>query len=393
MSDPWLTIIGIGEDGHAGLSDASREALAGAEIIFGGPRHLELAGAGGRGRPWPVPFDIDPVLAEKGRNVVVLTSGDPFWFGAGGRIADHLPGAEYRTLPAPSVFSLAAAHLGWPIQRSTCLGLHAAPFERLVPVLHPGARIIATVRDAAAPAALAAWLVGQGFGATRLHVLERMGGPRQRVRACRADAFDLTDIAAPVAVALVVAGGPGLMRGFGLPDALFATDGQITKRPVRAITLSSLAPRPGALLWDLGAGSGSISVEWCLAGGRAIAVEARADRASNIAENASRFGVDGLLHVVVGSAPEAAGGLEAPDAVFIGGGATDRLIADLWSMLSPGVRIVANGVTLETEALLAAEHAARGGALLRIDIAEAAPLGRMRGWAAARPVVQWSAVR
>ncbi|OYX42716.1 MAG: cobalamin biosynthesis bifunctional protein CbiET [Rhodobacterales bacterium 32-67-9] len=393
MSDPWLTIIGIGEDGHAGLSDASREALAHAEIIFGGPRHLELAGAGGRGRPWPIPFDIEPVLAEKGRNVVVLTSGDPFWFGAGGRIADHLPTAEYRTFPAPSVFSLAAAQLGWSIQHITCLGLHAAPFGRLVPVLHPGARIIATVRDGAAPAALAAWLVGRGFGATRLHVLERMGGPRQRVRTCRADAFDLADIDAPVAVALDITGGPGLMRGFGLADDLFATDGQITKRTVRAITLSTLAPRPGALLWDLGAGSGSISVEWCLAGGRAIAVEARADRAANITENAARFGIDGLLQVVVGSAREAVDGLDAPDAVFVGGGASNELIADLWSMLAPGVRIVVNGVTLETEALLASEHAARGGALMRIDIAEAAPLGRMRGWAAARPVVQWSVVR
>lgn len=393
MSDPWLTIIGIGEDGHAGLPDASREALARAEIIFGGPRHLDLAGAGDRGRAWPVPFDIDPVLAEKGRKVVVLTSGDPFWFGAGERIAARLRREEFRVMPSPSVFSLVAAHLGWSIQRSTCLGLHAAPFERLAPVLHPGAAIIATVRDGAAPAAMASWLVARGFGATRVHVLERMGGAHQRVRASRADAFDLTDIETPVAVALEVAGAPGLMRGFGLADELFATDGQITKRPVRAVTLSTLAPRPGEVLWDLGSGSGSISVEWCLAGGRAVAVEARDDRAANIAKNAGRFGVDDRLQVVVGHAPEAVAGLDAPHAVFIGGGATGPMIADLWSVLPEGVRVVVNGVTLETEALLAAEHAARGGSLMRIDLAEAAPLGRMRGWAAARPVVQWSTVR
>lgn len=393
MAEPWLTIIGIGEDGHAGLPDASRESLLRAEIIFGGPRHLELAGAGDRGRPWPVPFRIDPVLAERGRNVVVLTSGDPFWFGAGGRIADHLPHEEVRTIPAPSVFSLVAAHLGWPLQRSLCLGLHAAPFERLISVLHPGAAIIATVRDGTAPAALAAWLVARGFGASQLHVLERMGGPQQRVRSCRADGFDLTEIAAPVAVAFEGVGGPGLPRGFGLADELFATDGQITKRPVRAITLSTLAPYPGALLWDLGAGSGSISVEWCLAGGRAVAIEARNNRAANIAENASRFGIDHLLQSVVGQAPEATDGLETPVAVFVGGGASERLIAELWSMLPPGVRLVVNGVTLETEGLLAAEHAARGGSLLRIDLAEAVPLGRMRGWTAARPVVQWSIVR
>ncbi|WP_347311941.1 precorrin-6y C5,15-methyltransferase (decarboxylating) subunit CbiE [Defluviimonas sp. SAOS-178_SWC] len=393
MSDPWLTIVGIGEDGHAGLPDSSREALVQAEIIFGGPRHLELAGAGDRGRPWPVPFDIDPVLAERGRKVVVLASGDPFWFGAGTSIAAHVPRGEFRTIPAPSVFSLVAAHLGWPIQRCICLGLHAAPFARMVAYLHPGAAIIATVRDGSAPAALAAWLVARGFGTTRIHVLERMGGPRQRVRTCRADAFDLTDIGAPVAVALEVAGAPGLMRGFGLADALFASDGQITKRPVRAITLSTLAPRPGELLWDIGAGSGSISVEWCLAGGRAIAVETREDRVANIVENAARFGVDDRLRVVTGRAPEAFKGLDAPDAVFIGGGASHELIADLWSVLSPCARVVVNGVTLETEALLAAEHAARGGALMRIDLAEAAPLGRMRGWVAARPVVQWSVVR
>lgn len=393
MSDPWLTIIGIGEDGHAGLPDASREALARAEIIFGGPRHLDLAGAGDRGRAWPVPFDIDPVLAEKGRKVVVLTSGDPFWFGAGERIAARLRREEIRVMPSPSVFSLVAAQLGWSIQRSTCLGLHAAPFERLASVLHPGAAIIATVRDGAAPAAMASWLAARGFGATRVHVLERMGGAQQRVRASRADAFDLTDIEAPVAIALEVAGAPGLMRGFGLADELFATDGQITKRPVRAVTLSTLAPRPGEVLWDLGSGSGSISVEWCLAGGRAVAVEAREDRAENIAKNAWRFGVDHRLQVVVGRAPKAVAGLDAPHAVFIGGGATGPMIADLWSVLPEGVRVVVNGVTLETEALLAAEHAARGGSLMRIDLAEAAPLGRMRSWAAARPVVQWSTVR
>ncbi len=393
MSDPWLTIVGIGEDGHAGLPDASREAIAQAEIIFGGPRHLELAGAGAKGRPWPVPFDIDPVLAEKGRKVVVLTSGDPFWFGAGAQIAKHVPRDQLRVIPVPSVFSLAAAHLGWSIQNTACLGLHAAPFERLIPGLYPGAAIIATVRDGTVPATLAAWLVERGFGATHVHVMERLGGPRQRVRMRRADAFDLADVDAPVAVALEVAGAPGLMRGFGLADELFATDGQITKRPVRAITMSTLAPRPGALLWDIGAGSGSISVEWCLAGGRAIAIETREDRAANVKENARRFGVDDRLRVVVGHAPEAFDRLEPPAAVFIGGGATEALISHLWSVLSPGVRVVVNGVTLETEALLAAEHAARGGTLMRIDFAEAAPLGRMRGWAVARPVVQWSTVR
>ena len=195
MADPWLTIIGLGADGHAGLSDASREALAAAEIIFGGRRHLDLVGAGARGREWPVPFRIDPVLAEKGRKTVVLASGDPFWFGAGGSLSAHLSPGEWISHPAPSTFALAASRLGWRLEEVLCLGLHAAPFERLVPVLARGVRAICLVRDGAAVAALADWLVSQGFGsvagdsagivgrAVRAHPA-RQGGPVRHHR-CR----------------------------------------------------------------------------------------------------------------------------------------------------------------------------------------------------------------
>lgn len=395
MSDPWLSLIGLGEDGLPGLSDASRAALEAAEIVFGGPRHLDLAGVGDRGRPWPVPFSVGPVLAERGRRVAVLASGDPFWHGAGGALAGALEPGEWRAFPAPSTFSLAAARLGWKLEEVICLGLHAAPFQRLVPVLGRGVRAICLLRDGAAPADLARWLVDHGFGPSRLVVLEALGGPRERVRTVAAEGFALEGIAAPVAVAIDCLGAPGLPRAPGLADDLFVSDGQITKRPVRALTLSALAPRPGEQLWDIGGGSGSVSVEWALAapGAQATALEPRAERAANIRANAAAFGLDHRISVVEGTAPEALADLPPPDAVFIGGGASEAVLAALWGLIAPGTRLVANAVTLETEALLAQWHARHGGALIRAEFAEAEALGRMRGWARARPVVQWSVVR
>ena len=382
----------MGEDGLPGLSDASRAALAQAEIIFGGPRHLDLAAAGTKGRAWPMPFSVAPVLACKGQNVAIIASGDPFWFGAGSSLTAHLARDEWQAFPAPSTFQLAAAHLGWRMEDTTCHGLHAAPFARLRPVLTKGHRAICLVRDGNAPQALAKWLTDQGFTA-HLTVLEALGGPNQRIRETTAATFALTEIKAPVAVAIEITAGQGLSRASGLDDALFAHDGQITKRPVRALTLSALAPRAGEVLWDIGAGSGSISVEWCLAGGRALAFELRPDRAINIRANALNFGVDHRLTCIEGTASETLTAHPIPDAVFIGGGGNAALYDQLWQILPEGTRIVANGVTLETESLLAGQHAQRGGTLLRIELAAAAPIGRMRGWDATRPVVQWSAIR
>lgn len=393
MVEPWLAIIGIGEDGMAGLSPACHAELARAEVIFGGPRHLALMAADDRSRAWPVPFSVDPVLAERGRRVVVLASGDPFWFGAGTSLATHLDPGEWVSHPAPSTFSLAAGRLGWRLEQVSCLGLHAAPFERLTPALHADARSICLLRDGAAAGNLAQWLAGRGFGTSTLHVMEALGGPRERIRTVLAADFAFTDVAAPVAVAIAMSGPPGQSRASGLPDGTFLHDGQITKRPIRALTLSALAPRPGEILWDLGAGSGSISAEWCLAGGRAIAVERRADRAETIRANALALGVEHLLRVVEGAAPTALPGLPDPNAVFIGGGADAALLDHVWAVLPPGTRIVANGVTLETEALLALWHGQKGGELLRIELASAAPLGSMRGWRPSRPVVQWSVIR
>ncbi len=392
MGEPWLHIIGLGIDGPAGLSPASREAIARAEIIIGGPRHLALVDAGARGMPWPVPFSTAPVLAARGRAVVVLASGDPFWHGAGGSLLRDLDLGEWVSHPAPSSFQLAANRLGWRMEETVCLGLHAAPFARLRPVLGRATPVICTLRDGPAGAELAAWLVANGHQGAQITVMEQLGGAAERIRQTSAHSYDLAEVSAPV-MAAITTPAPGLPRASGLPDDLFAHDGQITKRPIRALTLSALAPRTGEHLWDLGAGSGSISVEWCLAGGSASAVEHRADRIANIAANAEAFGLSHRLTVTHNTSAAALAQLPRPDAVFIGGGADAALLAALWDTIPPGTRLVMNAVTLETEALLYDAHARLGGALLRIDIAQTAPLGRMRGWSASRPVVQWSATR
>ena len=395
MADPWLTIIGLGEDGHAGLSDASREALAAADIIFGGPRHLALVDAGARGCEWSIPFEIDPVLAQKGRKVVVLASGNPFWYGVGGSLSARLSPEDWTVHPAPSTFSLAAARLGWRIEETACLGLHAAPFERLVPIVSQGVRVICLMRNGAAVTSLADWLTDRGFGPSEMTVMEALGGPSERIRTARADEFTMVDIEHPVAVGIAVAGNKGLPRASGLSDDVFAHDGQITKRPIRAMTVSALAPRSGERLWDLGAGSGSISVEWCLAasGATAVAVETRADRAANIRTNAAAFGLAHRLSVIEASVPDGLEAMPVPDAVFVGGGVSSHLLERVWEVIPAGTRLVANAVTLESEALLVSWQADKGGDLLRMELSSSAPLGRMRGWDRARPVVQWSVLR
>ncbi|OCX65991.1 precorrin-6y C5,15-methyltransferase (decarboxylating) subunit CbiE [Thioclava sp. SK-1] len=394
MSDPWLTIVGLGEDGPEGLSKASRDALDVAQIIFGGPRHLALVGAQDRGEAWPVPFDIAPVMAHRGRGypVVVLASGDPFWYGAGAVLAQQLMQGEWRSFGVPGVMSLAATRMGWRLEDTVCLGLHAQPFAHLHLHLARGCQIICTLRDGAAVGQLAQWLTAQGCGAMSIWCLEALGGPRERLRHTRADSYDLCDVSAPVAVALdgaSLARDCGMSRGAGLPDDFFAHDGQITRAPVRALTLAALAPRSNALLWDIGGGSGSVSVEWCRAGGRAITIEPRADRLCNIKENIDRFALSGRMQPVHGAAPECLAGLSPPDAVFVGGGGSAQLFTQLMQ-LPAGVRVVANAVTLDSEARLMALYGVHGGTLLRCDLAQAAPLGRMRGWVPGRPIVQWA---
>lgn len=392
-----MTILGIGEDGADGLSVAARAALDAAELVMGATRHLALLpGLRCEAVAWPVPFaeGIPLLLAQRGRRVVLLASGDPFWFGAGTSIAQHLAPAEWIAHPAPSSFALAAARLCWPLQDTPCLGLHAAPCARLRPHLAPGRRVLVLVRDGAAAGALAQYLVEAGFGGSTLHILEALGGPRERVRRAVASTYGPEDVAHPVAIGVEVRGeGAVLPASSGRPDTWFASDGQLTKQPVRALTLSALAPRPGELLWDVGAGSGSIGIEWLLAhpANRAVAIEADPVRADRARGNAVALGVD-RLEVHIGRAPDLLPE-GAPDAVFIGGGLSQALLEALWDRLPAGSRLVANAVTLESEALLACWHGRVGGSLLRIELADAVLLGTRHGWKARYPVVQWSVVR
>ena len=395
---PWLTLLGWGEGGTQGLTAASRQALESAEVVFGARRHLRLLPPlNAEVIEWPVPFadGIAKLLNQRGRRVVMLVSNDPFWFGAGTSLAQHLSVNEWQALPAPSTFSLAAARLGWPLERCVCLGLHAKPLTRIRPYLHAGRRLLVLVRDGAAVTELAALVTSLGFGDTQLTLLESLGGDNERIRHCRSDASLPDDIAHPVAVALEVAGnGPGLPLTPGLPDHFFDHDGQITKQTIRAITLAALAPMPGERLWDIGTGSGSVAIEWLLAhtDNQAVGFEQNAERSARARSNAENLGVD-WLEVKQGRAPEVLNDTPLPDAVFIGGGLCQALLDDLWQRLPKGVRIVANAVTLESEALLAHWHQQVGGELLRLELASAAPIGTRRGWKASYPIVQWRGVR
>jgi precorrin-6Y C5,15-methyltransferase (decarboxylating) len=396
----WLSIVGIGEDGADGLSPVARGLIGDADVVFGGKRHLTLAGSliRGEAQPWPSPFDgaVDGVLAQRGRQVCVLASGDPFLHGVGAMLARRIDQAEMLAVPAPSAFSLAAARLGWALQDAAQVSLHGRAIDLVRPQLQPGTRVLALTSDGDGPAALARLLSETGFGASSLTVLEALGGQRERIRTTTAEAFDLRDIDALNIVAIVVKAGPDarvIPRAAGLPDAMFEHDGQITKREIRALTLSSLAPRRGELLWDIGAGSGSVAIEWMLADPslHAIAIEQRPDRAARIRRNAAAFGVPGL-EVIESETSAVLDGLPRPDAVFIGGGAAAVLDAARLKLRSHG-RLVANAVTLETESLLLVRYATLGGELTRVAVTRADAVGGKTGWRPALPVTQWTWIK
>lgn len=395
---PWLSIVGIGEDGLAGLGEAARQAISQAKIVLGGTRHLELASAAitGQARAWPQPFDaaMAGVLALRGEKVCVLASGDPFFFGVGVTLSRHVATSELIVYPAPSAFSLAASRLGWALQDIDTVSLHGRSLDLIRPLLHPGRKVLALTSDAQGPAALAQLLTELGFGLSRLTVLEALGGKSQKIRSTLASGFALKDIDPLNLVALEVKGEPQariLPLGFGLADDLFEHDGQITKREIRAMTLSALSPRRGELLWDIGAGSGSIGIEWMLTHPSlsAIGIEQHGERAARARRNAASFGVPGL-QIIEGQAPQALAGLPAPDAIFIGGGGSgDGVLNAALLGLKTGGRLVANAVTLEMEQVLLDAHARLGGTLTRIAVDRAEPVGRMTGWRPAMPVTQW----
>ncbi len=398
---PWLAVVGIGEDGLDGLGRTARGMIDRAEVLIGGERHLAMVPAGAAERlTWATPLadTMGAIVERRGRRVVVLATGDPFFYGVGVTLARHVPSTETVVVPSAGCVSLVCARLAWPSAEVEVVTLHGRPLELLAASIRPGARLVILSHDGTTPTQVAAWLIGQGFGESRFIVLERLGGVAERLAETTAATWrgtpdDLNTIAVECRAA------PGARwwpRTPGLPDDAFEHDGQITKREVRAATLARLMPQPRGLLWDVGAGSGSIAIEWLRAEptARAIAIEREAGRAARILRNASALGVSRRLEVVEGAAPAALAGLEAPEAVFIGGGTGDGSLLDSgWWALKPGGRLVANAVTVSGEAALLARHADRGGDLVRLAVSRAEPLAGELAWRALRPVTQWAAVK
>jgi precorrin-6Y C5,15-methyltransferase (decarboxylating) len=390
---PWLTVVGIGEDGFKGLGKNARHALLRATRIIGAQRQLDLLPVCIRGERelWPSPFSLEPVLARRGTPVCVLASGDPMFYGVGASLARQIAAQELQIVPAPSSVSLAAARLGWPLQDVVTLSVVARPVAAINAHLASGVRVLVLSNDGGSPALIAAVLTEAGFGPSRLSVFEHLGGANERrIDGLAEDwqhhsAADLNLVAIDC---LASPDTPRLSRLAGLPDSVFKHDGQLTKRDVRAMTLARLAPMPGELLWDVGAGSGSIGIEWMRThpSCRALAIEADAGRQDLIEHNRDALGVPGL-HLVRGTAPDALHGLPTPDAIFIGGGVTrDGVLDSCWQQLRPGGRLVANAVTLQSEMTLMNWRAEHGGELTRIHVAQAQPLGEFDTWRQALPI-------
>jgi precorrin-6B C5,15-methyltransferase / cobalt-precorrin-6B C5,C15-methyltransferase len=400
-SKPWLSIVGISENGLQDLSPAARHLITQASLLVGGKRHLAMVrDAKGERLVWPSPPDaaFPAICARRGTPVCVLATGDPFFYGIGSLLARQVAAEEMLCLPSASAFSLAAARLGWALQECALVSLHGRALERIVPHLQPGARILALSWDGATPGQLAKLLIARGMEQTALTICENMGGPRERLRRVLAHDFAWSDVDPLNTIAIEVVASRNarvLPLAAGLPDDWFEHDGQITRRQVRVITLAALAPHKGELLWDIGAGSGSISIEWMLRdpANRAVSIECKPDRAARIARNAAAFGVTDLT-VVEAVAPESLAGLPQPDAVFVGGGANSCGVLDAaWAALAPGGRLVVNAVTIETQAELTRRFRTLGGDLVSINLAYADPVGRFHGWRPTMPVVQWATVK
>ena len=398
---PWLAIVGIGEEGLSSLMPPARVLLDEAEVLVGGARHLAMLPEDGRERlTWPSPLKalIDEIEGRRGRRVCVLATGDPLHYGVAVTLAKRIPREEMVIIPGVSAFSLAAARMGWSLSEVEMLTLHGRPLALLPPYIQPGARLLLLSDGAASPAAVAELLRARGYGDSRITVLEHMGGAEERRLDGTAADWSANDVADFNTLAVDCVAGPEaamLPRTPGLPDDAFRHDGQMTKREVRAVTLAALAPLPGQLLWDVGAGCGSVAVEWMRAAARAraIAIERRDDRRALIAENAAALGAPNL-EIVAGEAPAALADLELPDAVFIGGGAaSEGLFEACWQALRPGGRLAANVVTLTGEARLAAWHGAVGGSLSRLAVARAEPVGPHVGWRPLMPVTHYSVTK
>jgi precorrin-6Y C5,15-methyltransferase (decarboxylating) len=394
----WLSVVGIGADGLAGLTPAARALVDAAEVLVGGTRHLTMINGSAERLTWETPLSrtVDAITARRGRRVVVLATGDPMWFGIGVTLARRFARDEVAILPHLSAFSLAAARMGWPLAETEAVTLHGRPLDLLALHLSPGARLLVLSENGETPARVAAFLRDRGWGDSTITVLENLGAADARVAtgtAAQWNAGPCADLNTIAIECVANARARVLSRVPGLPDDAFAHDGQITKREVRAATLAALAPLPGQLLWDVGAGCGSIAIEWLRAarGTRAIAIEREPARQAMIAQNAAALGVP-ALRVIAGTAPEALAGLDRPDAIFIGGGVSDQAIMETcWSALKQSGRLVANAVTIDGEAALVAAQARHGGDLTRISVSRAGTVGAHAAWRPMMPVTQWSA--
>ncbi len=403
QEQPPITVIGMGDDGLPGLPVAHAKMLFETDVIFTSRRLAEHLREEMRekARLWPSPFalleeDIRALRAA-GRRVVVLTSGDPFWHGAGALLARTFGPENLRVFPAPSSFSLAAARMGWPLQDVQTLSLHGREITRLEPFIQPGARCLALTANAKTPLEAARLLTERGFGPTRMHILAHLGAEMEQCFNFTAqEIVDKGETGFPdlhVLALEIIAGADARIwpRAPGLPDEAFVHDGQITKQTVRAITTSALCPAPGAVLWDVGAGCGSVGVEWlrmCAPGARAIAIERDGQRCAMIAENARRLGALDMT-VIEGEAPAALSGLPAPDAVFIGGAVHDEEVFSVClKALKPGGVLVANAVTTRGIGALMRRHEELGGELAQLAVSTSAPLGGARALRPALPVTQ-----
>ncbi|MFQ5984019.1 MAG: precorrin-6y C5,15-methyltransferase (decarboxylating) subunit CbiE [Alphaproteobacteria bacterium] len=399
---PWLAIVGLMEDGLEGLKPAARTLVEGAEVLVGGRRHLALvpSGRGVERLTWarPLSATLDAIAARRGRRVCVLATGDPMCYGIGVSLVRRFPIEEMTILPAPSAFSLACARLGWPLMEVEALTLHGRSLDLVRRYLAPAARLLILAHDGESPAKVAALLREAGYGSSPIIVYAHMGAEAERRAEGTAEAWPTERLPDFNTIAVECRAAPGasvLPRTPGLPDEAFQNDGQLTKREVRAVTLAALAPLPGALLWDVGAGSGAVAIEWLRAarGTKAVAVEREQARTAMIAHNAGALGVP-ELEIVTGTAPKALEGLPTPDAVFIGGGlAEPGMLETCWSALRPGGRLVANAVTLEGERTLLAWQTRVEGTLTRLSVARTEPMGSFTGWRAMSPVSQLAAAK
>ncbi|WP_306120513.1 MULTISPECIES: precorrin-6y C5,15-methyltransferase (decarboxylating) subunit CbiE [unclassified Roseitalea] len=398
MSAPWLHVIGIGEDGMAGLSPAARALVESAEVIVGGDRHHHLAPNVHAERiAWPSPFDamIDAIRAQKGKRVVVLVTGDPLWYSVGARLLRAFDAGEIAFHPQLSAFQWAACRMGWSIPDVETVTVHGRAAEQIVPFFAPGARLLVLTRDATSPATIAGLLRERGYGGSKLTVLAAMGGPEERRMQGTAEAppSEVPDFHT-LAVECIAGPDAVIYPRTGLPDSAFVHDGKMTKRTARALALAKLVPLRGAVLWDIGAGCGSVGIEWMRGApeARAIGIEPKAERRAMAARNALALGVP-RLELVEAEAPAGLEGLDAPDAVFVGGGVCAQTVAASMTALKPHGRLVAHAVTLESEQVLLSAFADHGGDLQRISVETAEPVGPYHGWRPAMPVTQWSWVK